>query len=283
MNLNERTIAVIGGGSMAQSIIRGCMVAGITPARAWLVAEHHEAKRQVLQRMGAWVVPKAIDLAPMLTRETQILLAFKPQSLEAFGQEAKRLDMDRVVISILAGTHSSTLRRALGGVPRIVRAMPNLPAQIGRGVTALALGAGAEPGDERVAEAIFGAVGRVVEPISEDLMDAFTAVAGSGPAYVFFLAEALIRAAEGLGFDDAMARRVVREVIAASGEMMIRTTQLPHELRAAVTSKGGTTEAAMNVLHREEVLEAFQKALIAARDRARTLDSGERANGVVSD
>lgn len=271
MNLNEKTIAVIGGGSMAQAIIRGCLVAGTTPPRAWLVAEHNEAKRAILQRMGVWAVPRAVDLAPMLSRDTPMLLAIKPQSLSAFGAEARGLNMDRVVISILAGTSSAALRRALGGQPRIVRVMPNLPAQIGRGVTAIALGAGAEPGDERIAELIFSAAGRVIETIPEDLMDAFTAVAGSGPAYVFFLAEVMARAAESLGMDEALARRVVREVIAGSGEMMVRTSQLPGELRLGVTSKGGTTEAAMNVLHKEEVAEAFIKALTAARDRAKAL------------
>lgn len=273
MDLSERTIAVIGGGSMAQSIIRGCMVAGITPARTWLVAEHDEQKRAALQRMGVWSVREARELSPMMDNETQVLLAFKPQSLAAFGMEASGLNLDRVVMSILAGVNSATLRKALGGAARIVRVMPNLPSQIGRGVTAIALGAGAEPGDERVAESVFGAVGRVVETVHEDQMDAFTAIAGSGPAYVFYLAEVMTKAAESLGLDEAMARRVVREVIAGSGEMMVRTTQLPQELRAGVTSKGGTTEAAMNVLDKEEVYEAFMKALTAARDRARALGS----------
>ena len=149
--------------------------------------------------------------------------------------------------------------------------MPNLPAQLGEGATAIALGAGAKPGDEKLAIELFGAVGPVVVEVAEDLIDAFTAVAGSGPAYVFYLAQAMTKAAVELGFTSSQADQIVRQTIIGSAAMLRTRSESPQDLRAAVTSKGGTTAAATAVLDEAQVIDTFVRALTAARDRGREL------------
>lgn len=283
-------ILCIGGGNMARALIEGSRRAGILTSSDWAVAEPDEAKRRYLDSLGIVTAPVATAL-PLLrnrdgvaaqgsttaaTRESLILLAVKPQSLDEVARDAANLDLsDRIVISILAGTPSVRVRAALGGRCRIIRAMPNLPASLGQGCTAIALGEGARPGDEAFALRLFSAIGPVVERIDESLMDAFTAVAGSGPAYLFYLAEAMQRAAVSLGFDPAAADRIVRQVIAGSAALLAASPdRAPADLRAAVTSKGGTTEAACNSLDADEVMQAFIRALTAARDRGRALAGG---------
>jgi len=149
--------------------------------------------------------------------------------------------------------------------------MPNLPAKIRQGITALCAGAGTRPGDDSFAREIFGGVGPMVVTIEESLMDAFTAVAGSGPAYVFYLAEAMIQASVRLGFDEPTARDIVRETIAGAGNLLADSAEAPEKLRAAVTSKGGTTEAACKKLDEAGVMPAIVEAIRAARDRGREI------------
>ncbi len=272
-------IAVIGGGNMARALVEGALRAGVLSAGSIIVVEPEEGKRGHFVSLGATGLARVSELAGRLGRDTQIVLAVKPQSLDEVARDAVGLELaDRVVITILAGTSSARVRAALGGGVRVVRAMPNLPAQLGQGCTAVALGAGARPGDEAFAMTLFAAVGPVVERVDEALMDAFTAVAGSGPAYVFYLAEAMARAAAALGFAPDVADRVVRQVIAGSGAMLAASKdQTAGEMRAAVTSKGGTTEAACRVLDDALVMGAVVRALTAARDRGREM--GERGKG----
>lgn len=276
--------AVIGGGVMAGAIIRGCLRAGVATAGDWVVAEPDEGKRAAFDAIGVASVASSAALADWLGPQTQVILAVKPQYFEAVARESAGLDWGRVVISILAGTPSARIRAALGGGPgplgqggaRVLRAMPNTPARIGEGATGVALGAGAREGDETEALAIFRGIGPVVERIDEDLMDAFTAVAGSGPAYLFYLAEAMTRAAVELGFEAEMADRVVRQTLRGAGALLGSDTERSSsELRAAVTSKGGTTAAATAVLEAAGVMETLGRALTAARDRGRELAQGK--------
>jgi pyrroline-5-carboxylate reductase len=271
-------LAFIGGGSMARALIEGAIRAGVCPAASIAVAEPDDARRHGLDALGVRTAERASALAPMLAPATQVLLAVKPQSLADAARDAMSIAWrDRVVITILAGTPSAKVRAALGGAgagegPRVVRAMPNLPARIGEGCTAVAPGAGACPGDEAMALRLFRAVGPVVEVLDESLMDAFTAVAGSGPAYLFYLAQAMTRAAVSLGFEASMADRVVRQVLSGSAALLLADPARDAEAhRAAVTSKGGTTEAACRVLDEANVMDSFARALTAARDRGRDL------------
>jgi pyrroline-5-carboxylate reductase len=264
--MGERQIGIVGGGNMARAIIEGCLASGGFVAGDWAVAEPDPAKLAAMRALGVEAVEHANELASVLAKDAPILLAVKPQSLADVAADLAGAASGRVIITILAGTPSSKVRDALGADCRVVRVMPNTPAQIGRATSAITLGAGARPGDDKLAERIFSAIGTVVR-IDESLMDAFTAVAGSGPAYVFFLAEAMVEAAHRVGFAPDVAEAIVRSTLAGSSLLLEGSEKSAADLRRAVTSKGGTTEAALAVLDRTGVLESVVEAIVAARDR----------------
>lgn len=276
--MGERLI-VIGGGNMARALILGAIARQSATPSTFVVCEPDRARREAF-RSGVFVgrVERAEATIGEAMRgaapQDQALLAVKPQALPEVARELAPLlgGGRRVVITILAGTASARVRTALGGACAVVRGMPNLPASVGRGAAAIALGAGAVAGDDALALELFSGSGEVVR-IEERMMDAFTALAGSGPAYVFYLAEAMERAAREMGFGEDVADRVVRAVVAGSGEMLARAESGAAELRAAVTSKGGTTEAGVRVLDQEGVMSAIVRAIVAARDRGAELDA----------
>lgn len=281
MNGGRAPIAVIGGGNMAQSIVKGAMDAGVLDPKSAVVAEPDSAKREVFRAWGVRAFKDAAEAAAWLLQtearpgDGQLLLAVKPQSFDEVAGQLRPVlgPARRVIMSILAGTPTTAIAAALGAQLSVVRLMPNLPVRIRRSATALAMGAGAQEGDDDRAQEIFSAIGRVVS-IPEHLMDAFTAVGGSGPAYLFYLAEAMIRAAIDLGFERDTAEWAVRWTIAGSAALLDATDQPPETLRAAVTSKGGTTAAAIAVLEDAKVIDAFVRAIRAARDRGRELAGG---------
>ncbi|MBL0927008.1 MAG: pyrroline-5-carboxylate reductase [Phycisphaerales bacterium] len=278
---HSRTV-VFGGGSMGSALVLGGIRSGRTAGSGWLVVEPDQAKHASFVAQRVECVRSVAEAARRGASGDVWLLAVKPQALAGLVAEIAGAGMDcgRLVISILAGTPTARLESLLGPGARVIRAMPNTPAQIGKGITAIALGRLATDEDAAAAIRLFEAVGGVgggqaaggvVGPIDESLMDAFTAVAGSGPAYVFYLAEAMTEAARALGFDDATAERVVRATIVGAAGLFEGTDAHPGALRAAVTSKGGTTEAACRVLDSAGVQEVFVRALTAARDRGREL------------
>lgn len=259
---------------MARAILDGARAAGVLGDR-WIVAEPDDQRRDEFEHAietggGAIEWLMKAEASP---GAGQVLLAVKPQKLGEVADEIASMlgsGPSRVVITILAGTPSGRVRTLLGGDVRVVRVMPNLPAKLGRGMTAICLGEGAGEGDDARAQELFTGVGRVIE-IPESLMDAYTALAGSGPAYVFYLGEAMIHAAVELGFTREEATLIVRETIGGAGEMLVTSPEHPASLRAGVTSKGGTTEAACNVLDESGVMDAFVRAIHAARRRGAEL------------
>lgn len=268
-------IVFIGGGNMASAIICGATEAGVLDPDRCIVAEPDNEKRAGFRRTAASAADGLDGLANLERQpgEGQVVLAVKPQMLPTVAAELGdcfRTGPSRVVVSILAGTPSPRIRELLGAGARVVRVMPNTPARIGRGMSAIAAGEGAGPGDAAFAAQLMSAVGETVE-IEEPLMDAFTALAGSGPAYVFYLAEAMARAGEAVGFTPAEADRIVRAVVGGSAELLRREASSPEDLRAAVTSKGGTTAAATAVLDDAGLNEIMTRAITAARDRGREL------------
>ena len=171
-----------------------------------------------------------------------------------------------LVISILAGTKSERISDAMGEGARVVRVMPNTPASVGLGMSAIAGSGSSTDGDVEIAKTLMGGVGETVE-IDESMMDAFTAVAGSGPAYVFYLVEAMTKAAVSLGFDAKLARRIVEQTVIGSSELLKVSDEDAAELRSRVTSKNGTTYAATTTMDERGVMDAIVAALTAARDR----------------
>ncbi len=263
----------MGGGNMGKAIIAGALRGGARPSGI-AVSEPDAKKREEFAGLGLGVfdrVQPAMEWLRAMPGEGQVLLAVKPQVFAEVARDASAAlaGLSCVVMSILAGVTSERIERAIPGA-RAVRLMPNLPAQVGMGVTAMCRGSGARVGDDVFARSLFESVGRVIE-IDESLMDAFTAVAGSGPAYGFLLAEAMEAGARRVGFDGETARSIVLGTIRGAAEMMARSGDAPADLRARVTSKGGTTEAALRALDTGEIVARFERAIEAARDRGREL------------
>jgi pyrroline-5-carboxylate reductase len=266
-------LVIIGGGNMAGAIVRGAVAAGVLPAHGIIVCELDEGKCAAFEQVGVRATASHAEAIGSLAQDGQILLAVKPQMLATVVEQVRHSWPKRevIVITVLAGMPTTKIRTALGNNARLVRAMPNIAASVGRSATALCLGAGGRPGDDEFAMRLFQGVGSLVVRINEDLMDAFTAVASSGLAYVFYLAEGMMKAAQELGFDAATADKAVRETIAGAAALLTNSPESPGALRAAVTSKGGTTEAAARVLDSRGVMDAIVAALTAARDRGREL------------
>ena len=264
-----RGLVVVGFGAMASAIVEGALRAGVLDANSVGAADPSPERRAHAESLGCRAFEGAAD-ALAAGPDAPVLLAVKPQSLDAVARDARAPLDDRPVISILAGATIERLASSLGA-RRIVRVMPNTPARVGRGVSAVAPGPGATGDDAAFVRTLFASVGEVVD-IPEDLMDAFTAVCGSGPAYVFYLTEAMTRAAREVGFDDATADRVVRATVAGAAALLDADRERSaSELRALVTSKGGTTAAATCVLDDARVADALVRAIVAARDRGREL------------
>lgn len=264
-------LAVIGGGAMASAILRGTSEANVLGPVC--VAEPDAARRAAFPNAVASAEEALRWLAETDTKAHpgQILLAVKPQILTDVARAIAPLVGERVVISILAGVTTEHLRSSLGGRCPVVRVMPNTPAQVRRGCSALALGQGTTDAHADFAERLFKAVGDVVIRLEEPMMDAFTAVAGSGPAYLFYLAEAMQRGADSVGFDAETARTIVEQTIIGAAELLRTDGSPAADLRARVTSKKGTTQAATDTFDRLGVMEAFVKGVVAARDRGREL------------
>jgi pyrroline-5-carboxylate reductase len=274
-------LAVIGFGSMGSSIVRGACRSGLVAPGDVIVAEPDEGRRRDAAASGiARVHADASDaLADMADRERTggegtILLAIKPQMLAELGANVHGRAGERRTISILAGVTAHRVREAMGGGVRVVRVMPNLPASIGQGVAAIARGA--SPADLAFTRELFLATGPQVMEIDEGLMDAFTALAGSGPAYLFFLAESMVRAGVEMGFTPAEADAAVRQTLLGAASMLAGDPRDPASLRAAVTSRGGTTAAALASMEADGVDDALRRAIKAAEARGRELG---RSNG----
>lgn len=284
--------ALIGGGNMGRAILAGVLAEW--PSTRVIVAEPETAARRLCGQIvnpddvvadAARAVERLdeaagrVDGAGRLGEAGTIVLAVKPQMLRSVADAIRPLvqDRPRVVVSILAGTPGTKVRESLGHDIRVVRAMPNLAAKVGMSCTAICLSAGAHAGDEDFAVELFRSIGGKrgggggVVKIAESMMDAFTAVAGSGPAYLFYLAEAMERGAMGVGFSPEQARAIVEATIRGATAMLEGGGVDPAALRAAVTSKGGTTAAATQVLDQAGAIAAFERAIAAATARGAEL------------
>ena len=260
-------LGIIGAGNMGGAIVHGCIRSNVFPAREMMVADVDASKLDGLRELGVEVTQNA----SLAARAPNVILADKPQAFGDVGKMIAPLRESKLVISIMAGLGSRAIRAALGQSARVIRVMPNMPCQIGAGMSAIALGDGAHPGDEALAVSIFGALGRTVM-VDESLMYAVTAVSGSGPAYVFLLAEAMEQAAVTLGIDPAVAKTLVDQTVFGAGKLLIESGTKAVELRRSVTSPGGTTAAALEVFEQRRFVDAVIAALTAARDRGRQLD-----------
>jgi pyrroline-5-carboxylate reductase len=261
-------VAFLGGGNMASALIGGLVDKGFE-ARSMSVIELSPAARERLAARYPVHIATAPDAA--LARSEVVVLAVKPQDMKAALASISGNLEEKLVVSIAAGVTLKALARWLGGHRRLVRCMPNSPALIGAGITGLYAPADARREDRERAETLLRAVGEVVWVADERLLDVVTAVSGSGPAYVFWLIEQLAAFAEqaGIARDDAL--RLARHCVLGSAKLAADSAEPPAQLRKNVTSKGGTTEAALRVFDDERLAERFAKALAAATRRGAEL------------
>jgi pyrroline-5-carboxylate reductase len=257
-------IAFLGGGNMASALIGGLIAKGHDASRISVIEMSPAAR----EKLGARY-PVRVTTAPddAMKGADTLVLAVKPQdmkrALASLGSEVG----DALVISVAAGITLDTLSRWLGGHRKIVRCMPNTPGLIGAGITGLYASSQVSEEERIKAEGILRAVGEVVWLSEEKLIDPVTAVSASGPAYVFWFIEQLAVAAVKLGIPKDDALKLAKHTVLGAAKLAMESGDSPEILRKNVTSKGGTTEAALNVFEQEELAERFVRAVEAASKR----------------
>ncbi len=263
----SQRIAFIGGGNMACALIAGLLKKGV-PASAIRVADCSESQcERVASRFQVFASPSSREV---LHQARTVVWAVKPQVLQVAMQDNADFAGTALHLSIAAGVRLPRLVAWLGS-GRVIRAMPNTSALVSAGVTGLLAAPAVTPAERKAAERILKCAGEVFWVDSDDAMDAVTAVSGSGPAYFFHFLEAFQRAAEALGFAEARSRELALLVAAGALKQAAAGTETFGALRQRVTSKGGTTEAALSVLERLQTREALIQAVGAAASRSRVL------------
>ena len=264
--MSDFSIAFIGGGNMARSLIGGLIAAG-TPSRTIAVSEPQTELRNNLQE--DFGINDRADNISAATGARVIVLAVKPQVLQEVVAPLGTLvsEHQALLVSIAAGITSPSIERWAGGQPALVRVMPNTPALVGAGISALYANENVDEDQRKLAETIMSAVGKTVWIKDESLMDTVTAVSGSGPAYFFYVMQSINDAAVNNGLDAETARLLTLETALGAARLALESTEDPGTLQKRVTSPGGTTEAAINVLDSSGVSDAFQNAVSAARTR----------------
>ena len=261
-------LTFIGGGNMAQAIIGGLAQKGFTASDITVVELIAEQRTRLAQQLGVRAVASAAEAAPY---GDIVIMAVKPQQMREACTPLLPYLKQQLIISIAAGLRLADLSRWLGGYGKLVRTMPNTPALIGAGVTGLyALPAVSET-ERIVAEHILQAVGSTLWISDEAQMDAVTAVSGSGPAYAFLFIEALQQAASELGFTPEQARQLSIETALGAARLAAQSDDPASALRERVTSKGGTTEAALRTMAERGVKNGIVAGILAADARGREL------------
>jgi pyrroline-5-carboxylate reductase len=263
------TIVLVGAGKMGAAMLDGWIGLGLDPARVAVIEPQPSPEIAALAARGLRLNPDRHAVRDPAV----IVIAVKPQvAAEVVPAAAPLVGPSSVVVSIMAGQRLASLERALPGGTAVIRTMPNTPAAIGRGITVAVANAHVSAHQRDLAGRLLAAIGTVEWVADEALLDAVTAVSGSGPAYVFLLAETLARAGAAAGLPADLAGRLARATVAGSGELLHRSPLDAETLRRNVTSPGGTTAAALEILMGNEGLaRLMQRAVAAATRRSREL------------
>jgi len=264
--MSNSKIAFIGGGNMARSLIGGMIATGISNQDISVSEPKADLREKLNEDFG---VSASEDNASAVMGADVVVLAVKPQVLQEVVTPLGNLIAETrpLLISVAAGVTSSSIERWVGGHPALIRVMPNTPALIGAGISALYANSNVSDDHRALAEKIVTAVGKTIWIEEESLMDAVTAVSGSGPAYFFYVMQAIHDAAVGEGLDAKTARLLSLETALGAARLAVESTEDPGTLQKQVTSPGGTTEAAIRVLNDSGVGDALQRAVSAARAR----------------
>jgi pyrroline-5-carboxylate reductase len=263
-------IAILGAGKIGEALLSGLLDSGTAREDLCFAEQYEERAAELTERYGVAAV-KSVEAA---ASADLVVLAVKPADIATLAAEiAPELAPATLVVSVAAGITTAAVEKHLAPRARVVRVMPNTPMLVGEGMSAVCAGAHATDDDLASAERLLGAVGQVVR-LPESQLDAVTALSGSGPAYVFLLAEAMIDAGVLTGLPRPVASALAIQTILGSALMLRDSGQSPTLLREAVTSPGGTTAAALRKLEERGLRAAFIDALEAARDRSRELAAG---------
>ena len=263
----EAPLVLAGAGKMGSAMLAGWLAQGLDAKRVVVIEPHPSDEIRALAAKGIRLNPSSKDVGAAAT----LVVALKPQSFREAGPDLKPFaGPATLAVSIMAGTTIAAIETVCGSI--VVRAMPNTPAAIGRGITVAVASQNVSTDQRAVADALLRATGAVEWVDDENLMDAVTAVSGSGPAYVFLLAEELARAGVEAGLPPDLATRLARETVAGSGELLHRSELASATLRQNVTSPGGTTAAALEVLMGQDGMQSLlTRAVAAATRRSREL------------
>ncbi|MCB2113898.1 MAG: pyrroline-5-carboxylate reductase [Parvularculaceae bacterium] len=266
------SVALVGAGSMGGALLRGWLENSVIDAAS--SAAFDPAPAQWLEAAG---VNSGLAINPSLQagRYDALVIAVKPQTAEKALPPFSEIARETLTVSIMAGTSIASISRYLGGARKIVRAMPNLPAAVGKGASAIYCARGVGETEKVIAQDLMAAVGAAIWVDSESAIDAATAISGSGPAYFFLLGEALEAAARALGLDDDAARSLARATLIGAGAYAAQDRRALDELRRAVTSPGGTTEAALKIFDGDD---RRLRKLVEEATRAAARRAGELTN-----
>jgi len=267
--MQDLRIGFIGAGNMAEALCRGVLAAGLAPPQRVAAFDPEEERRALFADDLGVKVASGND--EVIAGADVIVLAIKPQALDdVLPPVGALIGGDKLVITILAGVRTSRIEDICAEGARVVRAMPNTPMIAGAGMAALCRGANASEEDLETALEIFRAAAKVVT-VEEDRMDAVTAVSGSGPAYFFYLVEAMTEAGVAEGLNPETAALLASETLLGSGRLLAQAADDAAALRAKVTSPGGTTQAAIECLERDGVKDSLVAAVRRAAERSREL------------
>jgi pyrroline-5-carboxylate reductase len=271
-SLASRVIGFIGAGNMAEALIRGLVRGGHIPADRVLASAPRRARLDELR--AAYGIGTTLDNREVARGAEIIVLSVKPQILHKVLREVgDQIRPGALVISIAAGVDTETIEESLGDTVRVVRAMPNVPATVGAGATAIAAGRRAGEADLDTARAIFDAVGITVA-LDESHLDAVTGLSGSGPAYIFLILEALADAGVKVGLSRRDAQRLAAQTVMGSAKLLLETDEHPGRLKDMVTSPGGTAIAGLHTLEEGGLRTTLINAVETATKRARELGRG---------
>ena len=259
--MGKNMISIIGGGNMGEALIKG-----LYADHSVRVCEANVERVKYLKKKYPGIVLGDLNV---IETASVIILAIKPQDMELLLKQIP-VSKNQLFVSIAAGLTTKFFEKHLGNKVRVVRAMPNMPALIGEGITGICKGSFASTTDINLAEKILQAIGQTVI-VKESMIDAVTAVSGSGPAYVFLFVEQWINAAVKLGFDQKQAKQLVYKTLIGSAHLLEKSQFEAAELRVKVTSKGGTTQAALDVFAKRKFEQLMKEALSAAKKRAKEL------------
>ena len=269
MDMKKRIIGFIGTGNMGTALIKGLINSGLYQSNQLLASDHNtEQLRKVSEQFGLKAHPSNKDL---VRESTTIILAVKPQSIrEVLAEVRDEVRDEHLMISIAAGIPLKMIHSIVGRDIALIRVMPNTPALIQKGVSALAAGKLATPEHMEMAGRIFGAVGETVV-VAEEMMDAVTAVSGSGPGFIFKIMECFVDAGEKLGFDRETSLRLVVQTVLGAAHLAIESEKSLSQLREMVTSPGGTTAAGLAVFEKKGLEGLIHEVLEAACQRSKEL------------